>query len=120
MDKKEALGFESSKARLKRYSGFRGLSKQIREFGSTILLKLLCVVLRSGGTPEYDQIEDEGKISILWQQQGLNLGCCDCGLVHFIDFEVIEDVIVMTCRRNEEETEAHRAEKDFEFTCNNV
>lgn len=118
--KQEVLGFENSKARLKRYSGLRGLSKRARELGSSILLKMLCMVLRSGGTPEYDQVEDEGKISILWKEQGLNLGCCDCGLVHYINFEVIDDVIVMIIRRNEEETSAHREEGEFGFTCNNV
>jgi hypothetical protein len=41
----------------------------------------------------------------------LNLCCCDCGLVHFIDFEVVDTTVVMTFWRNEEETEKSRKRK---------
>ena len=64
---------------------------------------------------EYEQIGDGDKISVDWENQGLNLGCCDCGLVHYITFEVIENVVIMTFLRNEEETDKGRELKNITF-----
>ena len=120
MDNKKVKEFECSKGRSKRLYGLRGFSKVIREGGSSILLKLLGMVLRIGGSqPEYEQIGDGDRISVDWPDQGLNLACCDCGLVHYIQFEVVENVILMTFMRNEEETEKVRERKnvrvEFEY-----
>ena len=82
------------------------------------MLKLLSMVHRIGGDkPEYEQVGDGDKISIDWADQGLNLGCCDCGLVHYITMEVIDNIVVMRFWRNEEETEKCREAKniDIEF-----
>jgi hypothetical protein len=113
MMKKEVAEYECSKERSKRSYGLAGLKLAVREKGSTLLLKMLSTVLRIGGeTPEYESVDDGDRMTIHWEEQGLNLCCCDCGLVHFIDFEVIDgDVIVMTFWRNEEETTASRERK---------
>lgn len=99
----------------KRSFGLRGLRLIVRDKGSWLLLKVLSMVLRIGGQkPEYEQVEDGDKIAIDWKDQGLNLGCCDCGLVHFIDIEVIDHVVTLQFWRNEEETEKSRKIKGVE------
>jgi hypothetical protein len=96
----------------KRSYGLRGLKRVIREKGSAILLKMLSMALRIGAqTPEYESVDDGDRMTIEWAEQGLNLCCCDCGLVHFIDFEVVDSAIIMTFWRNEEETEKARKRK---------
>jgi len=112
MTKKEAAEYECSKVRLKRSYGLRGLSRVTRDKGSMVLLWMLSMVLRLGGAePEYEQIGDGDRISLDWEDQGLNLCCCDCGLVHYVTFEVTENILVMKFLRNEEETERSRERK---------
>ena len=80
------------------------------------MLWLLSMVHRIGGEePEYEQIGDGDRITIDWVNQGLNLGCCDCGLVHYITFEVVDSIVVMKFWRNEEETEKCRERKNITF-----
>jgi len=120
MKNKNVLAYECSKGRSKKLYGLQGLSRVIREKGSTGLLWMLSMVHRIGGAPTtcYEQVEDGDKISIQWEDQGLNLCCCDCALVHYITFEVIDKIVVMTIFRNEEETEKARGAKGVtvEFT----
>jgi hypothetical protein len=115
-NKLEVKEFECSKQPLRRSYGLRGIKRVLREKGSSALLKMLAMVLKIGGSePEYEQIGDGDKISVDWKDQGLNLACCDCALVHYITFEVIDNIIVMTFLRNEEETEKCREAKNIDF-----
>jgi hypothetical protein len=101
----------------KKSYGLQGWKRVIREKGSAILLKALSVALRLGGErPEFETVNDGDSITVDWKEQGLLLGCCDCGLVHFIDFNVIDKILVMTLWRNEEETEKNRKRKGVEVS----
>ena len=117
-NKHEANGYDSLKERSKKFYGLQGWKRLIREKGSSILLKVLSMVLRIGGSqPEYETVHDGDKIAIEWKEQGLNLACCDCGLVHFIDIEVIDAIVTLQLWRNEEETEKNRERKGVEVIC---
>jgi hypothetical protein len=65
----------------------------------------------SSESTDYDQVDDGDSIAITWKDQVLNLCCCDCGLVHSIDIEVVDDAVTMMFLRNEEETEKARKRK---------
>jgi hypothetical protein len=111
-NKRQQKEYVSLKECSQRSYGLHGLKKRLREGASTLLRKMLSTVLSIGGDkPGYEQVEDGDKMSIEWAEQGLNLCCCDCALVHYIDFEVVDNVIVMTFWRNEEETEEARKRK---------
>jgi len=45
------------------------------------------------------------------QMAGYKLGCCDCGLVHEMDFRVMDDAVEFRARRNERATAAKRRHK---------
>lgn len=40
--------------------------------------------------------------------EGYRMGCCDCGLVHDMDFRVVGDRVEFRARRNERATAAKR------------
>ena len=60
-------------------------------------------------------MDDGDRVGIQWKESGLNLCCCDCGLVHYIDIEVEHDIVWLTFMRNEEETERARTRKGVAF-----
>lgn len=104
----------NSKARSRRSYGLRGLKRRLRDVTSIALLRALSTVLGSGETARYESVGDGDRIAVNVDEQGLNLACCDCALVHYINFEVVDRTLIMTFWRNEEETEICRADKNVE------
>lgn len=112
MENKKVRGSGNSKVRSRKLYGLRGLKRVVRGGASTVLLKMLSTVLKIGGEePRYENVVDGDKVAIAWKETGLNLCCCDCALVHYVTFEVVDEVIVMQLWRNEEETELCRSMK---------
>jgi len=112
MENKKVRGSGNLRGRSRKLYGLRGLKRAVRGGASTILLKMLSTVLKIGGeNTRYENVVDGDKVAIAWKETGLNLCCCDCSLVHYITFEVIDDIIVMQLWRNDEETEITRIDK---------
>lgn len=112
----EDRGYAVLKVLSKKSSGFPGWKKQIRQKGSTALLWMLGMVQSIGSNGKgYENVDDGDKVAIAWKDQGLNLCCCDCGLVHYISFEVIDHTIILTFWRNEEETAKARKVEDLTY-----
>jgi len=54
-----------------------------------------------------------------WQQpvrKGYKMACCDCGLVHNIDFRIVNRHIQLRAFRNERSTAAMRAWKNRDLS----
>ena len=47
---------------------------------------------------KYPQIEKNG-VEINWKKDIIHLSCCDCGLVHSIEFFVKKDKMIMKMKR---------------------
>lgn len=45
-------------------------------------------------------------------RKGFKLGCCDCGLVHTVNFKVVKGVLHMQMTRNKRATAQKRRHRD--------
>lgn len=52
----------------------------------------------------YPQLHDGEEFSFNWKTERLKLACCDCCLVHNIDFAVKKDIITFKVFRNKRST----------------
>ena len=58
------------------------------------------------------QRKNNEKIKIPWKKEKHRIICCDCGLVHDLDFEVVGENIIMRAFRMEKETEDWRTKNN--------
>ena len=56
----------------------------------------------------FPNIEAGQEIEIDWQKNDLHLACCDCNLVHIIQFRVVGNKIIMQAYRHSRKTAALR------------
>lgn len=59
----------------------------------------------------YPQIKDN--TWILPIQRGYKLACCDCGLVHAVDFKVVKGVVWFRVARDSDATEQIRTYHEY-------
>lgn len=61
----------------------------------------ICVVM-----PKYKQVYENEWVQPV--MKGYKMGCCDCGLVHVLDFRIYKGRIQFKARRNNRATGQHR------------
>ena len=57
------------------------------------------------------QRKDNEPITIPWKTEIHRIVCCDCGLVHDLDFNVVGENIIMRAVRKEAETKKWRGDE---------
>lgn len=57
-------------------------------------------------------VDDEGWTGWIYpRMDGYRMGCCDCGLVHELQFMIVDDGVAFRARRNNRSTAAKRRMK---------
>jgi hypothetical protein len=68
---------------------------------------------------KYDIVEPDEWIRPV--MNGYKMACCDCGLVHTIDFKIEEDRVWIKATRDKRATgQIRRSKKLVELTCNDT